>query len=214
MAATPYPAYGALYIKRLRNTVGPRKRSAAGQAVPDSVPVVVPDGGYALSGLRSPVYQTVTQHRRPAQAQRRRASCTRLRSRRCAGWRLTPYPAYGALYIKQLLNTVGPRKRSAAGQAVPDPVPVVVPDGGYALSGLRSPVYQTVTQHRRPAQAQRRRASCTRPRSRRCAGWRLRLIRPTFTPALRLGPAGGFPSHRLNPLIHTTIRLFIALLPS
>ena len=93
----------------------------------------------ALSGLRSPVYQTVTQHRRPAQAQRRRASCTRLRSRRCAGWRLTPYPAYGALYIKRLLNTVGPRKRSAAGQAVPDSVPVVVPDGGYALSGLPSP---------------------------------------------------------------------------
>ncbi|EZQ93639.1 hypothetical protein AE77_03292, partial [Klebsiella pneumoniae CHS 21] len=43
--ATPYPAYGALYIKRLLNTVGPRKRSAAGQAVPDSVPVVVPDDG-------------------------------------------------------------------------------------------------------------------------------------------------------------------------
>ncbi|MBD3699503.1 hypothetical protein IE996_19000 [Klebsiella pneumoniae] len=118
------------YIKRLLNTVGPRKRSAAGQAVPDSVPVVMPDGGYALSGLRSPVYQTVIQHRRPAQAQRRRASCTRLRSCHCAGWRLTPYPAYGALYIKRLLNTVGPRKRSAAGQAVPDPVPVVVPDGG------------------------------------------------------------------------------------
>ncbi|WP_206533377.1 hypothetical protein, partial [Klebsiella pneumoniae] len=75
----------------------------------------------------------------PAQAQRRRASCTRLRSRHCAGWRLTPYPAYGALYIKRLLNTVGPRKRSAAGQAVPDSVPVVVPDGGYALSGLPSP---------------------------------------------------------------------------
>ena len=35
-----------------------------------------------------------------------------------------------ALYIKRLLNTAGPRKRSAAGQAVPDPVPVVVPDGG------------------------------------------------------------------------------------
>ena len=86
------------------------------------------------------------------------------------GWRLTPYPTYrylallsamragtlpdgGALrliratvpYIKRLLNTVGPRKRSAAGQAVPDPVPVIVPDGGYALSGLQSPVYQTVT---------------------------------------------------------------------
>ncbi|HFZ1038061.1 TPA: hypothetical protein ACIJR9_005448, partial [Klebsiella pneumoniae] len=54
MAATPYPAYRALYIKRLLNTVGPRKRSAAGQAVPDPVPVVVPDGGYALSGLPSP----------------------------------------------------------------------------------------------------------------------------------------------------------------
>ncbi|MCL3386886.1 hypothetical protein M1930_29535, partial [Klebsiella pneumoniae] len=70
------------------------------------------------------------QHRRPAQAQRRRASCTRPRSRRCAGWRLTPYPGYGSLYIKRLLNTVGPRKRSAAGQAVPDSVPVIVPDGG------------------------------------------------------------------------------------
>ena len=80
------------------------------------------------------------------------------------GWRLTPYPTYryvaslsaarpetlpdgGALrliratvpYIKRLLNTVGPRKRSAAGQAVPDSVPVIVPDGGYALSGLPSP---------------------------------------------------------------------------
>ncbi|ASC22516.1 hypothetical protein AM386_12120 [Klebsiella pneumoniae] len=62
--------------------------------------------------------------------QRRRASCTELRSRRCAGCRLTPYPAYGALYIKRLLNTVGPRKRSAAGQAIPDSVPVVMPDGG------------------------------------------------------------------------------------
>ncbi|WP_227643893.1 hypothetical protein, partial [Klebsiella pneumoniae] len=41
----------------------------------------------ALSGLQSPVYQTVT-------------------------------------------HTVGPRKRSAAGQAVPDSVPVVVPDDG------------------------------------------------------------------------------------
>ncbi|EJJ39134.1 hypothetical protein KPNIH4_18722, partial [Klebsiella pneumoniae subsp. pneumoniae KPNIH4] len=40
-----YPGYGSLYIKRLLNTVGPRKRSAAGQAVPDSVPVIVPDGG-------------------------------------------------------------------------------------------------------------------------------------------------------------------------
>ncbi|MFM2858930.1 hypothetical protein AB8Q97_17710, partial [Klebsiella pneumoniae subsp. ozaenae] len=82
--------------------------------------------------------------RRPAQAQRRRASCTRLRSRHCAGWRLRLIRAT-VPYIKRLLNTVGPRKRSAAGQAVPDSVPVIVPDGGYALSGLQSPVYQTVT---------------------------------------------------------------------
>ncbi|WP_210408732.1 hypothetical protein, partial [Klebsiella pneumoniae] len=41
-------------------TFGVQSSSAAGQAVPDSVPVVVPDGGYALSGLQSPVYQTVT----------------------------------------------------------------------------------------------------------------------------------------------------------
>jgi len=84
----------------------------------------------ALSGLQIPIYQPVTLFRRPAQAQRRRATCTRLRSRRCAGWRLTPYPAYGALYIKRLLNTVGPRKRSAAGQPASDSVPVIVPDGG------------------------------------------------------------------------------------
>ena len=92
--AAPYPGYGTLYINRLLCFVGPRKRSAAGQAVPCSVPVVVPDGGYALSGLRSSIYQPVTLFRRPAQAQRRRASCTMLRSRHCAGWRLTPYPAY------------------------------------------------------------------------------------------------------------------------
>ncbi|MGQ0181624.1 hypothetical protein ACT3WH_26705, partial [Klebsiella pneumoniae] len=42
------------YIKRLLNTVGPRKRSAAGQAVPDSVPVIVPDGG-ALRLIRATV---------------------------------------------------------------------------------------------------------------------------------------------------------------
>ncbi|MGI4499257.1 hypothetical protein ACR2W7_20775, partial [Klebsiella pneumoniae] len=80
MAATPYPAYGALYIKRLLNTVGPPGK----------------------------LYQT------PFPSLCRMAA--------------TPYPAYGALYIKRLRNTVGPRKRSAAGQAVPDPVPVVVPD--------------------------------------------------------------------------------------
>ncbi|MCL0274327.1 hypothetical protein M2T36_25840, partial [Escherichia coli] len=50
-AKMPYPAYES---SAGSNSGGPRKRSAAGQAVPDSVPVVMPDGGYALSGLPSP----------------------------------------------------------------------------------------------------------------------------------------------------------------
>ncbi len=214
----------------------------------------------ALSGLQIPIYQTVTLFRRPAQAQRRRAICTRLRSRRCAGWRLTPYPAYGTLYIKRLLCFVGPRKRSAAGQAASGAVPGVVPDGGYALSGLRKAAepelskrystpqarasaappgklhpapfpalcrmaatpypaygrllnlsYQSIIQHRRPAKAQRRRASCIRRHSRRCAGWRLRLIRlafPIFN--ANIAPAGMFPLHLLRPLIRTTILSVIA----
>ncbi len=235
----PYPAYGALYINRLICFVGPRKRSAAGQSVPDSVPVVVPDGGYALSGLQSPVYQPVTLFRRPAQAQRRRAICTRLRSRRCAGWRLTPYPAYGALYINRLICFVGPRKRSAAGQAVPictrlrsrrcagwrlrlirptepcisngysvsyarasaappgnlyqTPFPSLCRMAANALSGLRSPIYQPVTLFRRPAQAQRRRASCTRLRSRRCAGWRLTPYPAYLHPSSKACASRGIP---------------------
>ncbi len=199
----------------------------------------------ALSGLQIPIYQTVTLFRRPAQAQRRRASCTnlyqtpfpslcrmaatpypaygrllnlnyqtllntvgprkrsaagqavpictRLRSRRCAGWRLTPYPAYGALYINRLLCFVGPRKRSAAGQSVPCSVPIVVPDGGYALSGLQSPVYQTVTLFRRPAQAQRRRATCIRLRSRHCAGWRLTPYPAYLHPSSKACASRGIP---------------------
>ncbi|STV25204.1 Uncharacterised protein [Klebsiella pneumoniae subsp. ozaenae] len=172
----------------------------------------MPDGGYALSGLRSPVYQTVTHTVGPAQAQRRRASCTKPRSRRCAGWRLRlirptePCISNGyshrrpAQAQRRRASCTKPRSRRCA---------------GWRLRLIRptEPCISNGYSHRRPAQAQRRRASCTRLRSRRYAGWRLRLIRPTFTPALRLAPAGGFPSHRLSPLIHTTIRLFIALLP-
>ncbi|HBX9938803.1 TPA: hypothetical protein MIM79_15685 [Klebsiella variicola] len=69
----------------------------------------------ALSGLQSPVYQPVNLFRRPAQAQRRRASCTRLRSRRCAGWRLTPYPAYGRL-LNLNYQTVTQHRRPAQAQ--------------------------------------------------------------------------------------------------
>ncbi len=74
--------------------------------------------------------------RRPAQAQRRRAIYIRRRTCGCAGWRhqclIRPTgPAAGS-------NSVGPRKRSAAGRYTSDAVPAVVPDGGInALSGLR-----------------------------------------------------------------------------
>ncbi|HBW8902564.1 TPA: hypothetical protein MFN42_004044 [Klebsiella quasipneumoniae subsp. quasipneumoniae] len=136
----------------------------------------------ALSGLRNPIYQPVNLFRRPAQAQRRRAICTRLRSRHCAGWRLTPYPAYGALYINRLLCFVGPRKRRAAGQAVSGAFPslcrmAATPYPAYGR--LLNLSYQTVAQLCRPAQAQRRRAGCIQRYSPRFAGWRLRLIRPT-----------------------------------
>ena len=171
MAANALSGLRSPVYQTVTHTAGPRKAAPPGKLYRTPFPSLCRMAANALSGLRSPVYQTVTQHRRPAQAQRRRASCTRLRSRHCAGWRL------------RLIRPTEP-----------------CISNGYS--------------HRRPAQAQRRRASCTRLRSRRYAGWRLRLIRPTFTPALRLAPAGGFPSHHLSPLIHTTIRLFIALLPS
>ncbi|SXD70965.1 Uncharacterised protein [Klebsiella variicola] len=92
--------------------------------------------------------------RRHAQAQRHRAIHIRRRTRGCAGWRhkclIRPTSPFAGS------NSVGPRKRSAAGRYTSDAVPAVVPDGGInALSGLR--VLHRLKQ-RRPAQAQRRRA--------------------------------------------------------
>ncbi|PXI44610.1 hypothetical protein DMQ35_10805 [Klebsiella quasipneumoniae] len=57
------------------------------------------------------------------------------------GW-LTPYPAYGRLLNLSYQTVAQLRRpaqapRRAAGQAVSNAVPVLVPDGGYALSGLR-----------------------------------------------------------------------------
>ena len=50
LTASPYPACGS---STGSNSVGPRKRSAAGRYTSDTVPAVVPDGGInALSGLR------------------------------------------------------------------------------------------------------------------------------------------------------------------
>ena len=63
LTASPYPAYES---SAGSNSVGPRKRSAAGRYTSDAVPAVVPDGGInALSGLR--VLHRFKQ-RRPAQA--------------------------------------------------------------------------------------------------------------------------------------------------
>ncbi|HBZ2965281.1 TPA: hypothetical protein MHL16_22410 [Klebsiella pneumoniae] len=86
-----------------------------------------------------------------------------------------PYPACGSSADS---NSVGPRKRSAAGRYTSDAVPAVVADGGInALSGLRAP---RGFKQRRPAQAQRCRAIHIRRRTRGCAGWRHKcLIRPT-----------------------------------
>ncbi|MFN2896580.1 hypothetical protein ACKUEY_25230, partial [Escherichia coli] len=47
-AATPCPAYKRVIPGHCAANAllrRPRKRSAAGQAIPDSVPVVMPDGG-------------------------------------------------------------------------------------------------------------------------------------------------------------------------
>ncbi|VTN37499.1 Uncharacterised protein [Klebsiella pneumoniae] len=106
-----YPACGS---SAGSNSVGPRKRSAAGRYTSDTVPAVVPDGGInALSGLRAP---RRFKQRRPAQAQRRRAIHIRHRTRGCAGWRhkclIRPTSPFAGS------NSVGPRKRSAAGQRV------------------------------------------------------------------------------------------------
>ncbi len=107
----PYPAYES---SAGSNSAGPRKRSAAGRYTSDAVPAVVPDGGInALSGLRAP---RRFKQRKPAQAQRRRAIHIRYRTRGCAGWRhkclIRPTSPFAGS------NSVGPRKRSAAGQRV------------------------------------------------------------------------------------------------
>ncbi|SAU27126.1 Uncharacterised protein [Klebsiella pneumoniae] len=103
-----------LRVPHRLNSVGPRKRSAAGRYTSDAVPAVVPDGGInALSGLRVLCW---FKQRRPAQVQRRRAIHIRHRTRGCAGWRhkclIRPTSPFAGS------NSVGPRKRSAAGQRV------------------------------------------------------------------------------------------------
>ena len=145
---TPYPAYGRLpnlshqiVVQLRRPAQAPRR--AAGQAVSYAVPVVVPDGGYALSGLRKAAEPELSN------------SCSTPQARAAPPGRLyptpfpslcrmaaTPYPAYGRLLnlsyqtVAQLRRPAqAPRRRAGCIRRVP----VVVPDGGYALSGLPSP---------------------------------------------------------------------------
>ncbi len=65
LTASPYPAYGS---STGSNSVGPRKRSAAGRYTSDTVPAVVPDGGInALSCLQMALGPPMTFVRRSAQ---------------------------------------------------------------------------------------------------------------------------------------------------
>ncbi|HBW8838523.1 hypothetical protein FKK43_14820 [Klebsiella pneumoniae] len=65
LTASPYPACGS---STGSNSVGPRKRSAAGRYTSDAVPAVVPDGGInALSCLQMALGPPMTFVRRSAQ---------------------------------------------------------------------------------------------------------------------------------------------------
>ncbi|OVX79096.1 hypothetical protein C5X31_003160 [Klebsiella pneumoniae subsp. pneumoniae] len=70
------------------------------------------------------------------QAQRHRGGHHRRHTRLCAGWRLRLIRPTGAsrkpIYPR-------PGKRSAAGEDTSGAIPAFVPDGGFALSGLRDP---------------------------------------------------------------------------
>ncbi|VGF24167.1 Uncharacterised protein [Klebsiella pneumoniae] len=68
------------------------------------------------------------------QAQRRRAGHLRRHTCLCAGWRLRLIRPTGGSR-KPLYRRPG--KRSAAGQDTSGAIPAFVPDGGFALSGLR-----------------------------------------------------------------------------
>ncbi|MDW2623656.1 hypothetical protein RYZ83_06805, partial [Klebsiella quasipneumoniae] len=59
--------------------------------------------------------------------QRRRAVNSRAGTRLYAGWRLTPYPAYGPTGDRRPRR---PGKRSAAGRSTAERVLVFMPDGG------------------------------------------------------------------------------------
>ncbi|HBR1694945.1 TPA: hypothetical protein L9M21_003607 [Klebsiella quasipneumoniae subsp. quasipneumoniae] len=95
---SPYPAYEELQYQTVTQiSVGTRKRSAAGQFL--KIALGQQDEALFSEGFR--VIQT----------------CFRYRTHMSAGWRLSPYPAYEKLQYQTVTQiSVGPRKRSAAGQ--------------------------------------------------------------------------------------------------
>ncbi|MCS6039039.1 hypothetical protein LNP20_11735 [Klebsiella pneumoniae subsp. pneumoniae] len=107
MAASPYPAYGPAGD---RGTRRPGKRSAAGRSTSERVPVFMPDGGFALSGLR--VQPVTAGPVGPASAAppggEQQSGCLSL-CRMAA----SPYPANGSAGDHR---TRRPGKRSAAGR--------------------------------------------------------------------------------------------------
>ncbi len=160
----------------------PGKRSAAGQS--RRVPRLCRMAADALSGLHylapgSPPSQA-------RQAQRRRAIYP-APCRVCAGWRLTPYPAY--VIWRRVRPLSRPGKRSAAGRS--RRVPRLCRMAADALSDLRYLAPGSAPSQAR--QAQRRRAIYPAP-CRVCAGWRLtpypayiiwRRVRPLSRPGKR-----------------------------
>ncbi|MCQ3892580.1 hypothetical protein JEK20_01590 [Klebsiella quasipneumoniae] len=95
---SPYPAYEKLQYQTVTQiSVGPRKRSAAGQFLK-----IAP--GQHDEALFSEDFRVIQ-------------TCFRYRTHLSAGWRLSPYPAYEKFQYQTVTQiSVGPRKRSAAGQ--------------------------------------------------------------------------------------------------
>ncbi len=124
----------------------------------------MPGGGCALPGLPVRVLLPVGPRKRSAAGQGQRA-----RSRFCAGWRLRlTRPTCPGLTASRPAQAQRRRARTAGTCAD------FVPGGGCALPGLPVRVLLPVGPRKRSAAGQGQRA-----RSRFCAGWRLRLTRPT-----------------------------------
>ncbi|STW02788.1 Uncharacterised protein [Klebsiella pneumoniae subsp. rhinoscleromatis] len=126
------------------HSVGPRKRSAAGE-ISGTVLLILPGGGYALPGLQDPLTGSHSVGPRKRSAARRDFRHGTLDF---AGWRLRLTRPTGS-------HSVGPRKRSAAGR---DFRHDTLDFAGRRLRLTRPTGSSHRLTLRRPAQAQRRQA--------------------------------------------------------